>query len=358
MKILLTNHHLFSYQGTENFTYVIADFLRRRGHEVTLYSAYFARLQEDFKRIGVRIVTDIETIKGEAFDIAHVHHQINLYEVRFYFPTLPIVLLCHGVNFLETPPSFDVNVTQFLAVSERAENNMLKAGVEKDKIRLFRNMIDEDEFYPIKPIHEFPKKALVVSNKIDLYTEEVIRNACQQFNIACTFVGERFKKVSYHEMAELINQYDLIFSLGRGVMEALFCGRIPIVLDFEGGDGMVTEKTIHEQVKSNFSGNLYNLRYSVDELVEVIKQYDATKIDSLREVALTLFSAERRIDDLIAIYEQCMGVKVQPLGQSEQKMLATLVATIKETRKYTLHFKWLSSQSRPTLFQRVFNFFA
>ena len=43
-----------------------------------------------------------------------------------------------------------------------------------------------------------------------------------------------------HRLPVEINEVDIVFSLGRGVIEAMLCGRIPIVFDHLGGDGMVT----------------------------------------------------------------------------------------------------------------------
>jgi hypothetical protein len=55
MKILLTNHQLTHFTGTEVFTYTLAKELKRRGHDVTFYSAYIGNLHTLFDEIGVHL---------------------------------------------------------------------------------------------------------------------------------------------------------------------------------------------------------------------------------------------------------------------------------------------------------------
>jgi len=38
LNILITNHHLLDFTGSEVFTFTLADFLKRAGHNVTIYS--------------------------------------------------------------------------------------------------------------------------------------------------------------------------------------------------------------------------------------------------------------------------------------------------------------------------------
>lgn len=123
MKILLTNHQLRHYAGTEVFTYTLAKALKERSHEVWVYSAYIGNIGHLFDRINIPLISDLQKLK-EKFDIAHVHHNINAYEVRHYFPTLPIIFMSHGtLPFLEKPPFIDLGISKYLAVSEVVRDN-------------------------------------------------------------------------------------------------------------------------------------------------------------------------------------------------------------------------------------------
>lgn len=345
LHILLTTHHLLSYQGSEVFTFTIADFLIRKGHKVSVYCAYVGNLRKDFEKIGVAIVSDLNLIKGQDFDVAHVHHHINAYEIRYYFPELPIVLLCHGIIFLENPPPVDLKISQYLATSERVRDSMTTKGVQKEDILIFRNMVDSDKFYPLSEINERPKRALILSNKIDPASENVIRQACTALKIRTKFVGLRFQQVDYEQIPLLINEADIVFSLGRGVIETMLGGRIPIVFDYEGGDGMVTPSTIMQNMTCNFSGNLHNSRYTFDELIRILKGYSVENGRQLRKIALDYFAADRQIENLIAIYRVQIGKKVEQLSSFNNQILASIVSSIAETRVYTNHYQVLTRRS-------------
>jgi glycosyltransferase involved in cell wall biosynthesis len=349
LRILLTNHHLISYQGSENFTFTIADFLTRNGHQVTVYSAYVDQLRNDFENLGITIVSDLKLLKEQSFDLAHVHHHINAYEIRYYFPHLPIVLLCHGVPFLEHPPALDLKISQYLATSERVRECMATKGVAKDKIIIFRNMVDSEKFYPRSEISPKPRRALIISNKIDSDSENVIRQACEALKISCVFIGQRFRPVDYHQMPLLLNEADIVFSLGRGVIEAMLCGRIPVVFDYEGGDGMVTPSTIMQNVTCNFSGNLHNAHYTVDELISILSLYQADDALQLRQIALENFAASNRIGTLLDIYYKHIDTKVDELSETDKSMLASFVLSIGETRNYAAHCQRLEFKRNPKL---------
>lgn len=342
LRILLTNHHLLSYQGSEVFTFTIADFLTRKGHQVSVYSAYIGKLKQDFEKIGVVIVSDLHLLKDQDFDLAHVHHHINAYEIRYYFPRLPIVLLCHGIVFLENPPPLDLKISQYLATSERVRDSMVGKGIEKEKILIFRNMVDSSKFCPLSEIHQQAQRALIVSNKIDPNSENVIRQACKALHIKTMFIGARFQQVDYERMPLLINEADIVFSLGRGVIETMFCARIPIVFDYEGGDGMVTPSTITQNMTCNFSGNLHNKHYNLDELINILHTYQAHKAIQLRQIALDYFAAEKQVENLINIYNTHVNKEIEELSPSNKQILASIVSSIAETRLYTNHYQALT----------------
>lgn len=351
LRILLTNHHLLSYQGSEVFTFTIADFLIRKGHKVSVYSAYIGKLRKDFEKIGAAIVSDLRLLKDQDFDIAHVHHHINAYEIRFYFPHLPIVLLSHGVVFLENPPPLDLKISQYLATSERVRHSMVIKGVEKDKILIFRNMVDSNKFYPLSKINQKPQVALILSNKIDNNSENVIRQACKALKIKTIFVGSRFQHVDYKRIPLFINKADIVFSLGRGVIETMLCARIPIVFDYEGGDGMVTPDTITHNMTCNFSGNLHNKHYTLDELISILNSYNAHHAIPLQQMALDYFAADKQIENLIDIYYTHVNKDVEKLNSFNNQILASIVSSIAETRTYTKQYQALSCPS-----SRVYNF--
>jgi hypothetical protein len=65
-----------------------------------------------------------------------------------------------------------------------------------------------------------------------------------------------------------------VFSLGRGAIEAMACGRAVYVYDRFGADGWVTPGSIDEIASCTFSGKRYGRRLTARELVGELKRYD------------------------------------------------------------------------------------
>ncbi|MCK4820792.1 sulfotransferase, partial [bacterium] len=209
MRILLSNHHLLDYTGSEIFTYTIAEFLKRKGHGVVVYSNYVDRMLSRFQAIKVPVVHDLAIVKGENFNVAHVHHNINALEIRYHFPDLPIIFLSHGVlPFLEQPPSIDLKISKFLAVSEEVKENLLNKGTKEKHIEIFRNMVDSSKFFPASKIGAKPRKALVLSSRIDFHKKTIIQKACRKLNIECKFIGGKYGEVSHDLIPRYINDVD------------------------------------------------------------------------------------------------------------------------------------------------------
>ncbi len=336
MKILLANHHLLDYGGSEIFTLTIADFLTRKGHEVTVFSRYVDRLAKEFKKINVQIIQDIEILKKEKFDVAHVHHGINAIIVRHCFPRLPTIFLSNGVlPFLEQPPTLDLHISKYLAVSEEVKENLINNHkINSEKIEVFRNIVDIKKFILLKEINNYPQRALIISSRMDMKKEKIIKKTLEKLHIKYKFIGHRFDWIPYNQLPKYLNEADIIFSLGRGAMEAMMSGRIPIVYDYLGGDGMVTPENIGEIMKNNFSGRKYHIKFTVDSLTEEIKKYKKENGKILKKIATDYFGAQEKIEELINIYKEVESSKVLPITRDVKMRINFIINSINETRIY------------------------
>jgi hypothetical protein len=336
LRILVANHQLWDHSGSVVFTFVLAEFLKSRGHDVTVYSKYLGEVALGLTSIGVRVVDDLSEISNEIFDIAHVHHNITAIETRYYFPNIPILFLSHGVlPFLEEPPRLNINIDSFAAVSEEVKDRLIVLGADPRKIVIFRNIIDSQKFHQLETIRQKPAKALILSNKIDKVREETIKAACDDHNISCKFVGQNYGVVEQDYLPYEINEADIVFSLGRGAMEAMLCGRIPIIYDYRGGDGMVTPDNFHELKKCNFSGRCYRRQFSVQELKNEIRRYEPSSGIVLRDLVLNEYDAHSRIDDLIDIYSSVIENRSN-YGSSDLDLdlIEHFVLSLRETRQF------------------------
>jgi hypothetical protein len=243
MKVLLTNNQLAQLSGTETWLITMARELARR-HEVFVFThekGYAAGLLAEF-------VTDTPP----HCDLALINHNTCLH-------VKATVKICtsHGIYHpLERPlPGSDLHV----AVSEEIARTF---GIET----IIRNPIDTSEFRSRADIGEAPRKALAIVSPPAL---EKVREACSALDIEVLT-----PRRDAYDSADLINQADIVFSLGRGALEAMSCGRAVIVYDersyTRGSEGYLSDQCVRE---CNYSGRYFGREFHVAALMEEIKKY-------------------------------------------------------------------------------------
>ncbi len=351
MRILVTTHHLFDYAGSETYTLTLAEHLKRSGHEVIVYSCRVGRIASDFEAVGVAVCRGLDEICGERFDVIHAQHNVTAMEVRLAFPNVPLVFQSHGVlPFLEAPPPIDIGVRKYLCVSEEVRDHLrfkLAPRVPAEDVVLFRNVVDAVRFAPRAPIGARPARALVLSNKLSLEAEAALREAFARTGIEPLFAGARFLRVDYRHLPALMNEADIVVSLGRGAMEAMLCGRIPLVFDYAGGDGLVTPGNALEIARCNFSGRYHGLRLDAAGIESEIAKYKAWYGPALRTIAVDEFDAERRVPALVAVYREAIAGGSPPsLDDATLGLLHDFVQAGRETRAIS-DALWAGGWGRP-----------
>lgn len=336
MNILLATNHLFAFTGSEITLYTVAKFLKEKGHRVTVFAKYTdPGFTGVFKGIA-GIFSDLRQMHGHRYDAAYVQHHTVALEVRHRFPDLPIVLASLGVlPFLEQPPIVNLNISRYLAISEEVKANLIKKGVGEADITIFRNIVDSEKFQPhLKPA-KTPQSAIIYSYKIDDGKMTAILKACATLGIRCRRIGERPGALHQDAVAGQINKADIVFTLGRGAIETMMCGRIPIIYDYQGGDGMVTPENIHQLMRCNFSGRLHGVAYTVQQLVEEIKKYNPENGILLRSHAKELFDASRNVDALIQILQEARDAFPQKTRKAQESIIGDVVEIINTTKNFT-----------------------
>jgi hypothetical protein len=335
LKILLTNHQLINDNGTEVFVYTLADQLTQQGHQVCGLFAFYRGIREKLSR-GIPVYDDLTRLP--MITMLHMCTTTSqAYEVRDRFPFFPILYMAHGIkSTLEHIPQANLAISQFVASSEGIRESMLANGIPADRLALVHNLVDERLFFPGEALPPQPRRALMLSNKVDPQTEAIIREACRQLNIQITFVGARFGRVPNDQIPGMIRASDIVFSLGRGVIESMFCARVPIVFDHEGGDGLVTPQNFSEILKRNFSGKRYQRSFTVQELVDEIGLYRPQYGMQLHALALEEFSAASQTERLLRLYKTCQTREVPALTDSETRLIHSICEMVAKTRVYAL----------------------
>ena len=331
MNVLLTHLHLDYPAGSETYTYTLVGALRRHGHQVQVVSPIRGLMAEHLYGLGARMLDSFEAVEGVP-DVLHCQHNIMAMAARIRFPDTPMVYHSHGtVPLPEQPPSVDLNIQRVVAVSRLVEGHLVDRGVSPETIRVLENPVDVRRFFARAPINARPQRALILSAKMDPDTRDVIETACRHLDIALEVVGI---DGSVWEVEDYINRADIVFSLGRGVIEAMACGRAVFVYDVHGADGWLTPDSIDEIARFNFSGKRYRRQLTPDELVGELKRYDPGMGEENRRLAHERYDVDRYLPRLLEVYSEAREA-FQPRslllpGQEVEVALMALAARIVE----------------------------
>ena len=274
--------YLTSRAGSELYTRDLAINLNKRGHNVTVYSPFLGKIAKEIQLAGIRVIDNLNSIQREHFDVIHSHHNIPTIQARTYFPNTPIVRVVHGIiPFLEQPASISPGSSFYVAISEEVKKHLLDKGISGDKIKIIRNWIDISKFIYKAPAKQL-KNILVLSNHFTFENEKILKQAVSKLQVTYAHVG--LPENSLADAHKAILKSDLVITIGRGVLEAVSCGKNVLIWDIHGADGMLTKDNFHQLRQHNFSGRTNKLHYTVPGLVREIKKYSPHNGTELRKL--------------------------------------------------------------------------
>jgi O-antigen biosynthesis protein len=324
MKILISNHFLRNYSGSELFTFSLAKELRSLGHNVFVFSNILGKVSDELKAIGIPVSNNTSEFENERFDIIHVQHNSTICQLEKAFPLVPKVFMAHGtVPRLEQP--FGNSFCEYLAVSEGVKKHLMKwHGVTEKNITVARNFIDGEKFQNRRPVNDIPKKLLVLSNRSSAKNNKLIKEVCLRLGLIFEHVGLPENPV--RDVAKCMNEADIVVSVGRGALEAMACERNVLVLNLFGGDGMVTKNNFYDFMRNNFSGRTHWIKYNHESLALEIKKYNPAEGKKLRALVLRENSKEKNIKTILETYGRCTKNGSESPAKNEPVLLSLLPA--------------------------------
>ena len=293
MKILITNHWLRKWGGSETFTYTLVGEAVRQGHEVDLFTIepgiVSNKIKSDF---GVNLVNESDS----SYDLILANHKTTVNSFRNILTKT--IQTCHGtIPKLEQPNHIaDIHVS----ISEEVSDYLWDKYSIGSKV--IRNGIDCQRFRPKKDVNTKPKKVLsmVFSDKAN----KEIAEACKKLGIG--FESFNKHKNPVFNIEDKMNDADLVIGLGRCVYEAMATGRPVIVYDARPympsyADGYLDSETLGESIKNNCSGRRYKKQFTSDDLVREIQKYNCDDSDSLRRFALEELNIEKQFNKYLEL---------------------------------------------------------
>lgn len=271
MKILLTNHDLSLYAGTETFVYTLAIELQREGHEVVCFSPRLGAVAQRLVSAGVTVTADLAAAPDDV-DVIHAHHRYESLLARTRYPDRPMIFTGHGVlPWQEQPAVAALDASRYVAVSEEVRDHLVERhGVPADQVVIVRNGIDLERFRARMPVSPEPRHALILSNYMPARQRAQVRRVCRAMGIT---VREAGAGNALWAVEDEIARADLVFGLGRSALEAMASRRVVLVYDYNGGDGLVTPERFERLRRRNFSGRTHGRRFTDAELTAEIQAY-------------------------------------------------------------------------------------
>lgn len=287
MKLLVANHWLKKLGGSETFTYALIKALKEAGHEVDFLTTQTGLVSQ-------RIIKDlhIKHRMDDSYDYVLASHK-TMVEHCFKYKVGPIIQTCHGtIPKLEQPSD---KASYHVAISSEVKQHLKKLGYKSSVIL---NGIDCKRFAPLTCPHKEIRKVLSLSHSEQLNT--ILRNTLAKYHIRLITINKYVNPV--WDIEKLMQDSDMVVSLGRGAYEAMSCGCAVLVLDLRPymqkvlGDGIITAQNINDLLINNCSGRRL-MRTDINEmLTEAFDLYSPAMCEFNRHFAINNLNINQKVN--------------------------------------------------------------
>ena len=179
---------------------------------------------------------------------------------------------------------------------------MRAAAVVPEVVRL-RQPVDTERFSPRGPLHDPPRRALLLGNYLTGDQLEVVAQACEEAGIEWEQVGAR-NGGQTREPEQLMGDADIVIGKARVIVEAMASGRAAYVYDHNGGDGWVTSERYELLEADNFGGQAEAVATDLERLRSDLKAYRPDMGVANRQLAFTNHSANKHAQELALLFQR------------------------------------------------------
>lgn len=285
--ILITQSTFCKIAGSEMVTLELAQYLKAAGADVRIFTWFCDDpMAKIARKKGIYVTSDENDPKFKSCDYVWVHHQVLpellLEEMHNNKQYRPKIIFFHmtglQANIMEHPYIYDLEervASLRLYVSEESRKMIRKLYFKKG------TRVKEDIFpNPYLPQYEKwrsrkkIKKVLIVSNHPP---EEVVGlKKCIGNNIEVDLIGEKAKR-SVLLAPKILEQYDVVVTIGKTVQCCLAMGIPVYVYDVFGGCGYLDEINYEAAKEKNFSGRGFGKKSKEQIAKEIVDGFEANK---------------------------------------------------------------------------------
>ena len=285
--VLLTNHHLIQFAGSEITTLETALTFKSLGYQVTVATfEYDLPMKAEFEKHGIVVFNALYNIPPDKeYDLAWCHHSPVLTHLVVTGVKLKHVVLRTMSPFvaLEAIPIYADDLDMVLAHSaETAERYYSDGFIPKDNIKLLENAVPEHFFHQAKASQqEHLTKIAIVSNHAVPELLEMIDILKKQF-ISVDIIGQNGQPKLI--TPEVLLPYDVVITIGKTVQYCMAMNIPVYCYDHFGGPGYLTNANFEKARHYNFSGRCCKRHIPASELASEIQQGRDSSIETLKHL--------------------------------------------------------------------------
>ncbi|MDH7577276.1 MAG: glycosyltransferase [Bacillota bacterium] len=328
--IVLLNHHLKEFGGSELVTYDLAVFFKSKGWEVTVATFQYGEpLRRLFNEKSIRVYDLLhEQLPVKVFDVMWAHH----------FPIVTKCLVSDHIKVrrlilstlspyepLEALPLFAREADVILVNSHENYYEVLNAnqmlGCDVSSIMVFPNSASDAwlSFSDSREINEAggtakPRKLAIVSN----HPPQEVLDAIAMFEKAGIAV-QLFGLLGTYTFVSpgILSQFDAVITIGRTVQQAMAIGVPVFCYDRFGGPGWITSDNYEKAEWYNYSGRCTNIKLTSNEIVSRVLEgypFALRHTNYFRELARSRYNLGRNVEKVLKLIHKREGNTTDGLG--------------------------------------------
>jgi len=299
VEIVIGTYHL-GLGGTESYTLAVAEQLQRLGHDVTIFGIQPGPLVDVAHERGLELTVEEDELPVRC-DVVFAQDGVAAYRLADRYPKAPLVCALHGEEYdFCTPPQLPGLVQAVVVLHERVARHLRALAVVPEVVRL-RQPVDAKRFYPRAPLHERPRRALVLGNWLQPDRRRLLQKSCAEAGIDYREYGAQSGAYARHPELEYASA-DIVFGKARVIVEAMAAGRAAYVFDHNGGDGWVTPERYELLEADNFGGQAEAVVTDPARLRRELAAYDPAMGPANRDLAVANHSLSRHGHELVGLF--------------------------------------------------------
>jgi len=306
---IITNHSLRYFAGSELVTLDMARVLTSMGWKVHVGCFELGQpLRELFDAFEVgwidlnKSAIDLDSEVGLLWG----HHFTTFDRLLVDYGLRPRRVVYSSLSSfepLEAPPLYFQWLSGISANSLETRECLLQLGVSSDKVFLFENCV-LDHYFEMKRARQYAglERVAVVSNHVPREVTKAMRFLAAHAHV--DIYG--FSHKSVQMTPELLQEYDLVVTIGRTVQQC-FALKVPIYCyDRFGGPGYIDVSNFDLAAAYNFSGRCCKREMVAEELcADILNGYEAARsnLAYLQEAARRRFRFSSTTHELLRFVE-------------------------------------------------------